>query len=185
MPDADTGATLINGKNGSSRGNDSWVLGRMMRDYHYWMTDEIRRKTEEVLAAAHKFDLERENEKPAHLRQPVDERVQAGLVVSFWEASATKKAGVPGKDILYWSGVLVAIVQLGIAAIPCGIYGDWGILLVTAAAIVLCFATGAVGQWKIEKWACRELHGKEKTFILTRGNGAQHAIVSYRESIDI
>jgi hypothetical protein len=177
MPDADTGCTIINGKNGSSRGNGSWVLGRMMRDYHWWMTEEVRHKTEDVLAAAHDFDVKRELEKPPHLQQLVVERAQAGLIVSFWEASATEPAGRPGKDVLYWSGIVVMIIQLGVAAIPCGIYGDWGVLLVTASAIGLCLITGSLTQWKVEKWACRELRGKEKVFVLTRGNGAQHAII--------
>ncbi len=177
MPDADTGCSLINGKNGSVRGNGSWVLGRIMRDYHWWMTDEIKLKTEEVLKSAHDFDVKREKEKPSDLQRPVAARAQAGLVVSFWEASATIPAGKPGRDILFWSGVSITVIQLGLAAIPCGLYGDWGVLLVTAGAIALCFITGSLGQWKVEKWACRELEGKQKIFVLTRGNGAQHAIV--------
>ncbi|KAJ9617063.1 hypothetical protein H2200_000784 [Cladophialophora chaetospira] len=177
MPDADTGCSLINGKNGSVRSNGSWVLGRIMRDYHWWMTEEIKLKTKEVLKSAHAFDLKRQQEKPLHLQKPVTERAQAGLVVSFWEASATKPAGRPGRDILFWSGVTVCVVQLGVAAIPCGLYGDWGVLLITVAAIALCLTTGSLGQWKVEKWACRELNGKEKVFVLTRGNGAQHAIL--------
>ncbi|EXJ60561.1 hypothetical protein A1O7_04714 [Cladophialophora yegresii CBS 114405] len=177
MPDADTGCSLINGKNGFVRGNGSWVLGRIMRDYHWWMSDEIKVETKKVLKSAHQYDLEAEKKKPPHLRRPVAERVQAGLVVSFWEASSMKIAGKPGKDILYWSGICVSIVQLGIAAIPCGLYGDWGVLLITAAAIALCFITGSLTQWRVEKWACRHLDGKEKIFVLTRGNGAQHAIV--------
>src|ERR1700761_1655693 len=165
MPDADTGCSLINGKNGSVRGNGSWVLGRMMRDYHWWMTEEVETKTQEILKSAHDFDVKREKEKPPHLQRPVPERAQAGLVVSFWEASATKPAGRPGKDILFWSGIIVSIVQLGVAAIPCGLYGDWGVILITAAAITLCFITGSLSQWRIEKWACRELKGKEKVFV--------------------
>ena len=51
-------------------------------------------------------------------------------------------------------------------------------LLVTVAAIMLCFSTGALAQWRVEKWACRRLEelDKKKSFVLTRGNGAQHAI---------
>jgi hypothetical protein len=177
MPDADTGCCLINGKNGSVRDNGSWVLGRMMRDYHYWMLEPVRLKTQEVLASARDFDLKREMEKPPDLRKNVEERKQAGLVVSFWEHSATKPAGKPGRDILFWSGIVVSIVQTGVAAIPCALYGDWGVLLITCAAMALCLAMGSITQWRIEKWACRELQGKEKVFVLTRGNGAQHAIV--------
>lgn len=177
MPDADTDCTLIECGSGNARSNGSWVLGRMMRDYHTWMGDPVKRKTNEVLETANKFDREREMQKPEHLRQAVEDRKQAGLVVSFWEVSETQPYGRPGRDILFWSGVFVSILQLGFAAIPCGLYGDWGVLLVTCAAMVLCLTTGSVGQWKIEKWACRHLRGKKKNFVLTRGNGAQHAIV--------
>jgi hypothetical protein len=79
---------------------------------------------------------------------------------------------------LFWSGVVVALLQLGVAAIPLGIYGNWGVLLVTGAAILLCFLTGFQAQWKREKWACRQIEpGQKRTYIMTRGNGAQHAIV--------
>lgn len=87
MPDADTGCCLINGKNGSVRGNGSWVLGRMMRDYHYWMLEPVKLKTEEVLASARDFDLKRAKEKSPHLPVNVEERKQAGLVVSFWSTA--------------------------------------------------------------------------------------------------
>lgn len=177
MPDADTSCCLINGKNGSVRDNGSWVLGRMMRDYHYWMLEPVRLKTQEVLQSAMEFDRKREAKKPEHLRENVEERKQAGLVVSFWEASKDKRSGKPGRDVLFWSGIVVAILQVGIASIPCGLYGDWGVLLVTCAAIILCLLTGSLSQWKVEKWACRELKGKKKVFVLTRGNGAQHAII--------
>lgn len=45
----------------------------------------------------------------------------------------------------------------------------------TAAGILLSFASGALSQWSKEKWACRI--NTDKTFVLTCGNGSQHAIV--------
>lgn len=167
MLGADTPCTVINGKNGYTRSNDSWVLGRVMRDYEFWTHDSvltltaslIRKKTDEI--------------------KPKEPLRQAGLVVSFWEPDPERPSGVPGRDLLYWSGLAVAIVQLGIAAVPCGIYADWSVLLVTGAAILLCMATGSLRQWKTEKWACRKMdneRNKDQTFVLTRGNGAQHAI---------
>lgn len=41
--------------------------------------------------------------------------------------------------------------------------------------MVLAFLTGALPQWKAEKWPCRR--GSHNTYVLTRGSGAQHAIV--------
>ncbi|OJJ08384.1 hypothetical protein ASPVEDRAFT_47531 [Aspergillus versicolor CBS 583.65] len=177
MPDADTGCSLINGKNGYVRGNNSWVLGRMMRDYDYWMHKATREKTDSLLDARWKFDQARETEKYPDDGVTVPRPSQAGLVVSIYKPSRTLKHGVPGKDLLFWSGLVVTLVQLGIASIPAGLNGDWGVLMITGAATGLCYVTGAMNQWRVEKWACRSLDTRtKKNFVLTRGNGAQHAI---------
>ncbi|KAL2812673.1 hypothetical protein BDW59DRAFT_178523 [Aspergillus cavernicola] len=188
MPDADTGCSLINGKNGYVRGNNSWVLGRMMRDYEYWMGTPVREKTESLINSRWNFDQQREAEKYPDSGLQVPRPSQAGLVVSVWEPSQKRPHGVPGKDVLYWSGLGVTIVQLGIAAIPTGLDGEWGVLMITASATVLCYVTGALSQWKVEKWACRRLDTRtKKNFVITRGNGAQHAfaIVSNGHGLDL
>lgn len=177
MPDADTPCSVINGKNGYVRGNNSWVLGRMMRDYEYWMGRAVQEKTESLIQARWKFDQQREEREAPGSGSQVPRPSQAGLVVSFWQPSTKIPHGEPGHDLLHWSGLIVTVLQLGIAAIPLGLSGDWGILMITAAAIILCYTTGALTQWKVEKWACRRLNMREKkNFILTRGNGSQHAI---------
>ncbi|EBA27273.1 hypothetical protein KXW98_002481 [Aspergillus fumigatus] len=177
MPDADTACCLINGKNGYVRGNNSWVLGRIMRDYEYWMGEPVREKTESLIQARWDFDRQRQEREVPGSGSRVPRPSQAGLVVSLWQPSTTKPSGEPGHDLLHWSGIIVTVIQLGIAAVPLGLSGDWGILMITAAATILCYVTGALGQWKVEKWACRRLDTREKkNFVLTRGNGAQHAI---------
>ncbi|KAL4947357.1 hypothetical protein BDW69DRAFT_178562 [Aspergillus filifer] len=177
MPDADTGCSLINGKNGYVRGNNSWILGRIMRDYEHWMDPAIKIKTNELLDARWKFDQAREAEQYPDSGVQVPRPSQAGLVVSVYKPSTTKRHGVPGKDLLYWSGLAVTIVQLCIAAIPAGLDGDWGVIMITGAATALCYIMGGMNQWKVEKWACRDLDTRsKKNFVLTRGNGAQHAI---------
>ena len=180
MPAADTPCTIVNADTGQSRGNGSWVLGRMMRDFEYWMGDRVEEKVEEMRLAKWKFDQEQANkrgEDPAK----VHKAAHAGLVVSFWNVDEQKSKSLakPGKDILFWSGIFIYIVQMGVAAIPFGLNGSWGVFLVTGAAILLCLATGAGRQWKREKWACRVFGPKDKprSYIMTRGNGAQHAIV--------
>lgn len=177
MPDADTACCLINGKNGYVRGNNSWVLGRIMRDYEYWMGEPVREKTESLIQARWDFDRQRQEREVPGSGSRVPRPSQAGLVVSLWQPSTTKPSGEPGHDLLHWSGIIVTVIQLGIAAVPLGLSGDWGILMITAAATILCYVTGALGQWKVEEWACRRLDTREKkNFVLTRGNGAQHAI---------
>ncbi|RDW64370.1 uncharacterized protein DSM5745_09781 [Aspergillus mulundensis] len=186
MPDADTGCSLINGKNGYVRGNNSWVLGRIMRDYEYWMDAAIREKTQALIDARWKFDQAKEAENYPDSGIKVPRPSQAGLVVSVYKPSKTIPAGVPGKDLLYWSGLIVTIIQLGIASIPAGLDGDWGVLMITGAATLLCYGTGALTQWRVEKWACRRLDNRsKKNFVLTRGNGAQHAIAIVSEGVGL
>lgn len=179
MPGSDTPCTVINASNGQSRENGSWVLGRAMRDFEYWMDSPVRNKVLEMKNSKWEYDKEQAKSKgkdPSTVEFPA----HAGLVVSFWKFDAEKRRMLqkPGRDILFWSGVVVAIVQLGISLIPLGIYGNWGVFLITASAILLCLWTGCLSQWRREKWACRQIEpGKKRTYILTRGNGAQHAIV--------
>jgi hypothetical protein len=179
MPGADTPCTVINAQNGQSRGNGSWVLGRAMRDFEYWMGGPVKEKVKELKKSKWQFDKDQaklKGEDPDKIKFPE----HAGLVVSFWKFDPDKKKQLqnPGRDILFWSGIVVTIIQLGVSAIPLGIYGSWGVFLVTASAIILCFLTGGQRQWRREKWACRQIEpGKKRTFIMTRGNGAQHAIV--------
>ena len=97
------------------------------------------------------------------------------LRVTVFKASDAPEAGVPVYD-RYWLGdVFVIIVQLVIAAIPCIREEDWSILLITSAGTVLALFTGALPQWRFEKWACRR--NTKKTFCLTGGNGTRNAMI--------
>ncbi|KAF2195114.1 hypothetical protein K469DRAFT_648722 [Zopfia rhizophila CBS 207.26] len=179
MPGADTPCTIINTENGQSRGNGSWVLGRAMRDFEYWMGDPVKEKVKELKKSKWEYDKDQAKLKGKD-PDKIEFRAHAGLVVSFWKFDPDKKKRLqkPGRDVLFWSGIVVIILQLGISAIPLGIYGNWGVFLVTASAILLCLLTGCQRQWYREKWACRQIEpGKKRTYIMTRGNGAQHAIV--------
>lgn len=158
---------VINGESGYARDNSSWILGRIVRDYEHWMHSAVHDKTNAVLREEHN----RLRERRADAKPPP----RAGLVVSIYEPSPTLDTGKVVRDNIYWCGVPIMLLQLGIAAIPCGIYGDWGILTITAAGTILSIATGLLPQWKKEKWACRP--NSDHHYILTRGNGAQHVIV--------
>ncbi|KAI9167880.1 hypothetical protein HJFPF1_04021 [Paramyrothecium foliicola] len=168
MPPApDCRCKVINGKNGSIIENSSWILGRIVRDFEDWTSPATKQKLDTVLEE--KWKVLREHD--AGAKRPK----RAGLVITIYEPSTNVRAGVPKKDAIYWSGVFVMILQLALAAIPFGIHGNWGILMITAAGIGLALLTGTLPQWKKEKWACRS---KSKVpYVLTRGNGSQHAIV--------
>ena len=179
MPGVDTACTVINADSGQSRSNGSWILGRAMRDFDKWMGRPVEDKVKELKDRKWEFDKE-QAKKQGRDPDEVGYPPHSGLVVSFWTFDQNRKNELqkPGMDVLFWSGIVVVILQLGISAIPFGIYGNWGIFLVTACAILLCFLMGGQDQWRREKWACRQIEpGKKRTYILTRGNGAQHAIV--------
>ncbi|TVY71123.1 hypothetical protein Focb16_v000048 [Fusarium oxysporum f. sp. cubense] len=192
MPPADFPCLVINGETGYVRENHSWIIGRMVRDFDSWKDKQQREQDLPASSLCRSQSQSRNpvkdcvesiiNDKWKELRVRARQRdepkpkqpYKAGLCVPIYKAQKATK-GYPGYDAPYFAGFLTCIVQVGVAAIPCGIFGDWSILAVTVAGIVLSFATGALSQWSKEKWACRiDTH---KTFVLTRGNGSQHAIV--------
>jgi hypothetical protein len=150
MPEADCACKVINGKSGYIRDNTSWVIGRLVRDYERWMDKPVEAHLKKMIA-----DKLCENKAAAEALKAgfgadMPKPKQAGLCVSFWKVSDAE-AGHPGHDLLYYSGIAVAIIQLCIAAIPWGLFGDWSIMLVTACGMVLSLATGCLPQWVKEK----------------------------------
>lgn len=174
MPKPDTPSIVISGIAGHPRDNLSWILWRLLKDFQYWMPKEVRDRLEKMLEDVSKKDAEREAEKGNEAPPP---RAQAGLCVSVFRARPLKRNG-PALDLVRSSGVLVTGIQLGIALIPRNIRGDWSVLYVTGAGILLAYLTGALPRWRKEKWDCPKM---KNTVILTRGNGAQHALVIFCE----
>lgn len=116
------------------------------------------------------------------VRDHISTTPDSGLTLSFFRTSQTAKhtkPGIPHRDWVYWSGVVVIGVQLGIAVIPGAVNGDWNTFIVTAAGTLLALAGGAIPQWQNEKWACRRRkHGdRPEVVCLTRGNGSKDVIV--------
>jgi hypothetical protein len=153
MPDVDCPSIVINASNGHIRQNQSWALGRLLRDH----------------------------------RSEYD-HLQRGLTVSLYCTSASKQTGRPDHDWVYYGSMAVIPLQIGIAAIPGALYDDWTILLVTMIGILLALATGALPQWRAEKWAARSLslpNGKRKREVisLTCGNGSKEVIVIVSDGV--
>ncbi|KAI2785534.1 hypothetical protein F4815DRAFT_490608 [Daldinia loculata] len=179
MPAPDYSCKVVNAQNGFVRDNDSWIIGRIVRDFETWM-DKVNRvavRNPVENSVKEMIDLSwenmkrcaRERGKPEPARPP-----KAGLCVPVYRARKPFK-NYPGYDSPYIAGLVTCLLQLGVAAIPCGLYGNWSILLVTGAGMILAFISGAIPQWAKEKWACRE--DTEKTFALTRGDVSQYSIV--------
>ncbi|PCH39021.1 hypothetical protein WOLCODRAFT_134688 [Wolfiporia cocos MD-104 SS10] len=150
MPAPDCAALVINADTGYSRTNNSWVLGRLVRDYD-----------------------------PPETENPEDRH--RGLTVAFHYTDHVRRIGVPDRDWVYWSGVLVMLAQLGVACVPGALYGNWVIFILTGGGTVLALAGGALPQWAKEKWAARKVKADAREVVcLTRGNGdrAVQVIVS-------
>ncbi|KAI0098571.1 hypothetical protein GGR51DRAFT_552553 [Nemania sp. FL0031] len=167
MSATDYPCKVINARNGYVRENSSWVIGRLVRDFDWWMDGgrldgPIRKRVRELLS-----------EQQAVLKAS-GPPLRAGLCISVYKAREARP-GYPGYDLAYFAGFGTAAIQLALATIPFGLYGNWAILLVTGIGIALSFVTGAVPRWAEEKWACRRQ--SDKITILSRGNGSQHAIV--------
>ncbi|KAI1629856.1 hypothetical protein EDD37DRAFT_70612 [Exophiala viscosa] len=174
MPLPDCNCKVINAKSGYVRDNSSWIVGQIVRDYEEWMDKDIKKHLSGILDAAWEKERDQAEKYQKGSGSSVPRPKQAGLCVSIYRAG-TAVVGCPGYDLAYYIGFATTVLQLGIAAIPCGIFGDWGILLVTVGGILLSFASGSLSEWREEKWACRR--NSYKDVILTRGNGSQHAIV--------
>lgn len=182
MPPADCSCLVINGKSGYVRENVSWIIGRIVRDYESWMDGgkadgPIHRAVQGMLDERWEMDRKRWSERRAEGKdvsatEPM-RPIMAGLCVSVFKAREAQP-GTPGYDFLYYLGFVTMVVQLGIAAIPLGLYGDYGQILVTAVGIILALANGSLTQWGCEKWTSRK--NTDKNVVLTRGNGSQHAI---------
>jgi len=157
MPNPDISCIVVNAETGYQTQNASWVISRLLRDFElFWMPTSYREKLDRVLKDAG--------------------RPKAGVCVSIFRASSSRKAGDPPKrDPYWWSGYAIALTQLGIAAIPWALFGDWVVFAITAGGTILAFASGSLPQWSHELYFGRK--NTRKTFIITRGNGAQHALI--------
>lgn len=191
MPRPELDCMLINAESGYGRNNYSWVLSRMLRDFDYWRPqscDEDKEKKIVKLKADNKAKREKlteERQQTADVeiqrkidkklqKLPEDEEIRIGLRVTVWHCKTSQRQG-PG-DAAYWVGLFVSSVQLGIAAIPWGFYGEWFTFLVTASGTLLAYASGALPQWYDEKSVDRKLK-KAKGIFLTQGNGAEDVIL--------
>ena len=174
LPEPDSSCLVINCKSGFVRENRSWVIGRLMRDFEHWGGSHVEASMQALLE---KGWQERRHKAEAavpgsgkHIERPV----MVGLCVVVYKA-LNVKARYPGYDRLYISGLIIMVLQFGIAAIPLGLFGDWSIFLVTGAGTLLSIATGYLPQWRKEKWSCRAI--QKQQVVITRGSGHQYAIV--------
>lgn len=91
------------------------------------------------------------------------------LRISIFEAAkCTSSAAVAGSGrVRVWS-VITMLLQFGIAAIPAGLWDEWGVLMITGGGTLLALVAGALPQWKAEKMPSKT--NSNKNFALASGN---------------
>ncbi|GAB1319241.1 RDD domain-containing protein [Madurella fahalii] len=179
MPDADMTNTMVIGAVSShSRTTKSWVLGRLLRDEDDRVDEEMKREQDHVppnsTAEIHKGPPPAYQD-PNATAAPTPEWEALRVTVYEVDDNPPVPHGVPTLDRVWFSGIVVIVVQLVVSTVPWIISADWGIFLVTAAGTVLALLNGSLPQWREEKWACTKKGGA--TVTITQGNGSRHAIV--------
>ncbi|CAK7240545.1 MAG: hypothetical protein STHCBS139747_001988 [Sporothrix thermara] len=182
---------VFNLRSGYQRQNQSWLLARVFKTHDFWMADEVRQRLHPSRARAGRRRADIELGRAAATliggppATPRDKHV--ALCVSIYRWRDDREPGVPTRDVIWWSGFVVSFVQLGIAAIPLGLYRDWSILLATAGGTALAYTSASLPQWRREKWHARS---GPKDVAITIGNGTQQVIVvqgenTARQSLDL
>lgn len=173
MPSPEGNSALINVKSGYCRRNNSWLLARLLRDADHWipvcLPQEWKHAEADKLQELHHLNNEKiEDRKAAG-------SIRIALRATVWTCTASDGKG--GHDFVYWSGVLVALVQLLALGIPpILLYGEWFTIMVTGSGTVLAWLNGALPQWVEEKVGVRTLD-KSKDVLLTEGSGSRDLLV--------
>ncbi|KAI0712404.1 hypothetical protein C8Q76DRAFT_857914 [Earliella scabrosa] len=163
LPQPDCPSTLINVRSKYARTNKSWVLGRLLRDEEHRLEHECR-----LRGRGHA-------DRPRHSQGE-------GLIVAFYRTVPKQETdgGMPrpARDWVYWAGVAVILLQLGVSIVPFVLHGNWIVFFVTLAGTLLVQAGSALPQWRREKYAARQVRqGTREISCLTRGNGAPVVMV--------
>ena len=145
MPSPEFASIVIDAQSGDTRPNNSWVLGRILRDMEMEVVDRSGWTLWVRVYVA--------TDPTSKQRGP---RGLVRLLIRDW---------------VWTMGVVTIFVQLGVSVIPWALHGNWSIFLVTAAGTTMALVCGAIPQWRTEKWACRE--NSKRTVALTRGNGSR------------
>lgn len=138
LPEPDYPVKVFNLGNGYVRENKHWVIGRIGRDHEMSMTKE----------------------------HPLEgNALRIGI---FEAAKCGTNTSVAGSGMARLFSILCMLCQFGVAAIPVGIWGEWGVITITAAGTLGALAAGALPQWSAEKLPSRR--DSKKNFAISSGN---------------
>ena len=152
LPAPDHPVKVFNLASGYVRENKHWVVGRILRDHERALSRDFRLSGNGVRIAVFEAGPRREKK-------------------GFWDW----KGGIFKYGRMHVFGAVVMAAQLGIAAVPIGLEGDWGVMLITAAGTALALWFGSLEQWRVEKLPNRRQSAS--VFALTSGNGSRDIMV--------
>lgn len=169
MPPPDLECVLINANSGCSRINRSWLLARLLRDLDFWLPQLMRTSPKHISsrdAGDLHFQVGKGSDTP---------RNRAGLKVTVWRCE--RATGRGRHDTVYWSGMVVLLVQLlALGLLPLILFGEYFTIMVTGCGTVLAWLSGALPQWSEEKAMVRRL-SKKKDVLITEGSGSHDMIM--------
>ncbi|KAI0867307.1 hypothetical protein GGS24DRAFT_516170 [Hypoxylon argillaceum] len=145
LPPPDSTVKVFNLGSGYHRDNRNWVVGRIFRDMELYMA-----RKEPILSGA--------------------------IRISIWKARENpNRYTMHSYSKIHILGLVVTAIQLAVASIPLVLYGDFGILLLTATGTLMTIVMGSLPQWRAEKLPNRQ--HSNKLVALTSGNGSRDIIV--------
>ncbi|GAB1316938.1 hypothetical protein MFIFM68171_07148 [Madurella fahalii] len=147
----DTPSVVINARTGFSRTNNSWLLGRVLRDH------ELRIDACPGPLAARLSALNADRAELEHAGLEHHAPLRTSLRIDIFTDDGGQGT-LPRVDRVWILGWATIVLQLAIAGLPWALYGDWAVFLVTAAGTLLALATGSLRQWALEKWPGRRLN---------------------------
>ncbi|GAB7359031.1 hypothetical protein MBLNU230_g5103t1 [Neophaeotheca triangularis] len=166
-PQLDEPDYVVDCGTGRMRVNRSWLLQKALKDADYWKPNEVKEEEAKQAEICSKKvllgdDSEKGEQDLSEISLP-----DHPLTIAIYTASRLHPPGTTRHDLLWYSGLVIAIVQLGIASIPCALSGRWSILMITGAGTVLAFATGTLPQFGAEKW--KAPNNTKKSVAIVRG----------------
>ncbi|KAL7956780.1 hypothetical protein V8C34DRAFT_287791 [Trichoderma compactum] len=178
MPETDMANTnVIGADSGHVRTTSSWVLGRLLRDEDDRIDEKMKGEQDHEPPPPGNGPP-KESPVPVVTENTSRQRPKwEALRITVYDVDKEPPCdhGVPTLDPVWWSGVIVIIVELAISIIPWILYNDWGPFLIAAAGNTLALISASLPQWRAEKWSCPKKGGA--TVTITQGNGSRHAIV--------
>ncbi|OPB45546.1 hypothetical protein A0O28_0077560 [Trichoderma guizhouense] len=176
LPDPDCPCTITRASSmPTTSANQSWLLGRLVRNHEYWSAPLIKDALKSGRISEQDASMYGLMEPDARLNRLKGLQI---FVYKFVQSSPINRS--LSKDWPWFSGLITTIIQLGIAAIPAGLYGQWEILLITAGGTVLAYATAHFSGYSTFRGD--RTRASCKVFTLTEGNGTRTAIVFIKDS---